>query len=93
MNSSTPQGTHKSVVERRYFIVWNSDRSEGFVTDEKADAESAVSGRSNRKLGYYSQSTAGAAFHEAYEDDRLVMEEVSIVPRKARSTLSPEGEG
>lgn len=65
---------------KRYFIVWNTDRSEGFVTDDHADAVSATTGSSNYTLGYPSQSTAGAAFHETYEDDSpLELQEVEIV--------------
>lgn len=63
---------------KKYFIVWNAGKSEGFITDMEADAKSTKSGRPHRELGYSSQSTAGAAFHEAYEDDKLTIQEVEL---------------
>lgn len=52
-----------------YFIVWNADKSEGFITDSKADAESAISGRANYALGFPSQSTLGEHFYSTYGEE------------------------
>ncbi len=61
-----------------FFIVWNEARNEGFITDDAADAQSAVTGRPNYDLGYPSSSTVGSAFREAYEDDTLSIEQVEL---------------
>jgi len=53
---------------KQYFIVWNDGRSEGFVTDDEADAAACLWG------GSRSGSTAGIAFAEAYEDDERILE-------------------
>lgn len=45
----------------KYYIVWNKKRNEGFITDDKMDAESAAS--------YGGSSSVGLAFWEAYGDD------------------------
>lgn len=65
--------------QTQYYIVWNAGKTEGFVTDDEADARSTLTGRPNYTLGYPSTSTAGAAFRETYEDDDLTLEEVRIV--------------
>lgn len=65
-------------MTKEYFIVWNAAKSEGFITDDEADAKSAKTGKSNYTLGYPSQSTAGAAFHETYKDDKLSIQKVTL---------------
>lgn len=63
---------------KTYWICWNADRTEGFITDEEADAKSCKSGKPHRKLGYPSQSTAGEAFHECYGGEITIEKGVSL---------------
>lgn len=65
-----------------YFIVWNEGRSEGFITNDKVDAKGTVSGKPTRHRGYVSCSTAGSAFHEAYDDDKLTIQEIELPEAK-----------
>lgn len=56
------------------YIVWNTKRNEGFVSDSQEDAETAATGRAN---GFY--STLAMEFYEAYGvSDGLVVEKVYI---------------
>ena len=66
---------------KSFWIVWNDGRTEGFVTDDERDAKSVKAGRPTRHLGYSSASTAGMAFREAYEDDALTIEKVTLAER------------
>jgi hypothetical protein len=76
------------MTPKKYFIVWNSGRSEGFITDCQHDAQSCKTGKPHRQLGYMSQSAVGEAFHEAYEDDGLRVQEIEICPpRKSRKKV------
>lgn len=58
-----------------FYIVWNEGRSEGFITDDLADANMV---RSGKFRGAY--TTAGSMFHEAYEDEDLGLQSVEIDP-------------
>lgn len=50
-------------MSKTFYVVWNADRSEGFLTDDAFDAEQVLNGECN--------SVAGHAFWEAYGDDDL----------------------
>ena len=58
-----------------YRIVWNVNRTEGFITDERADAIAAAG---NRQVQY--ESTIGAEFREQYEDQKRAIQTVEIHP-------------
>jgi hypothetical protein len=64
--------------KRHYFILWNADRSEGFITDSSADAASAVSGEPHWDEGYPSQSSMGEAFYNFYGEDGVLVEEIDL---------------
>jgi hypothetical protein len=65
-------------MKTEYFICWNEDKTEGFVTTDKDDAKSAKTGKPHRKLGYTSISTAAEAFYNTYCDDALTVEAVTV---------------
>lgn len=56
-------------MKKEYFILWNVDKSEGFITDNAADIKSARTGKPHRELGYSSQSSLGAEFYELYGEE------------------------
>lgn len=56
-----------------YYIVWNEDRSEGFITDDESDAKQVASGRFRNPY-----TSAGEAFRECYEGDDLSLQELDI---------------
>lgn len=64
----------------KYFIVWNADKSEGFITNDEADATSALTGKANLALGYPSQSALGSEFYANYgeEGDCPPVQEVEL---------------
>ena len=68
------------VPTREFYIIWNDGRNEAFVTDDKADAVSICTGESHydAALGFYAMSSAGEAFHRAYEDDDLNVETIRL---------------
>ena len=49
----------------QYFIVWNADRTEGFITDSADDASKAA----GRMHPGGIESTLGAAFRDCYADN------------------------
>jgi hypothetical protein len=56
-------------MARKYWIVWNADRSEGFITDDRAAALNA-----DQNTGEYVERTIGVsalgeAFSEYYRED------------------------
>lgn len=65
------------MAKKRYHIVWNQRKTEGFITNDATDAR-AVSDGSWSGVN----STVGEAFREAYADDdngeELPMQEVVI---------------
>lgn len=62
----------------RFYIVWNEARNEAFLTDDYSDANSVVTGVPHYDHSYPSQSTIGEAFHEAYGDEGLSVEEIDL---------------
>lgn len=56
-----------------YYIVWNEDKTEGFVTDSLNDAKQVQSGKFR---GAY--TSAGSAFHETYDSEELILASVKI---------------
>ena len=54
---------------KQYFIVWNEARSEGFITDDAADAEACRTGVSRSW-----SSAMGDAFAEAYDEEERPMQ-------------------
>lgn len=69
----------------QFYIVWNGARNEGFVTESEADAYAAKTGQPHYELGFPSQSSIGEAFGEAYGDDPVTIEEITIVVDKVHS--------
>lgn len=69
----------------QFYIVWNGARTEGFVTDDESDAIAAVTGQPHYDLGMPSQSTIGEAFHEAYGDDPVTLEEITLIVDRVRN--------
>ena len=65
-------------MSKKYFIVWNDTRSEGFITDDEDDANYTATGISNS----FGVTTVGSAFRETYADDKdgveLEVEEIEI---------------
>lgn len=53
------------MAKKRYHIVWNSRKTEGFITDDDADAEFARSG--TQMSGCL--STLADAFRDCYGDE------------------------
>lgn len=49
-------------IETTHWIIWNADRTEGFITDSETDARMVMSGRFR---GAY--TSAGSAFRECYD--------------------------
>lgn len=60
-------------MARQFYIVWNEAKNEGFITDDENDAN-ACCHRRRRALS----STVGDAFAEAYEDDNMTIEVVTL---------------
>lgn len=62
---------------KTYYIVWNQDKSEGFITDDYSDAIAC-------STGYFDNisSTIGSEFHDLYapDDDEppLIMQTVEL---------------
>ena len=52
------------MAEKQYHIVWNSTKTEGYITDSEDDAEFARSGFQAN----FSSSTLALAMREAYAD-------------------------
>jgi hypothetical protein len=71
----------------KFYIVWNGARNEGFVTEDESDAIAAVTGRPHYDLGMPTQSTIGEAFHEAYGDDPVTLEEITITVDAVRGDV------
>lgn len=68
-------------MKKKFYIVWNQARNEGFITDEMEDAEFVATGDQSG----FGVPTAGEAFREAYADgpdDDLYIQEVMIEVRK-----------
>lgn len=65
-------------MSKKYFIVWNENRSEGYITDDPEDADYTATGFSSS----FGQSTLGVAFRESYaedeESDEFEVQEIEI---------------
>jgi hypothetical protein len=72
----------------KYFIAWNSDKTEGFISIDKAAQNTAMTNKADRSRGYPSRSTVGAAFFEAYEDEKKYRQTVEIETPKPRGQPS-----
>lgn len=57
------------MTERKYFIVWNADRSEGFITDNHSAALNAHYASQAYWEGSPGTSTLGLSFAELYRED------------------------
>lgn len=55
------------------YIVWNEDKTEGFITDDLRDAEMVKKGKF--KSPY---TTAGHAFFECYDDQERTLQTIEI---------------
>lgn len=66
-------------MAKKYYIAWNETKTEGFITDCKADAQSARTGKKRREQGFCHISTVAEAFYNAYDDQKLPhVQEVEI---------------
>lgn len=61
---------------RKFWIVWNEAKNEGFITDDEDDAIACEARAAGLRQAI--TSTVGEAFAEAYEDDELSIEEVEL---------------
>lgn len=59
----------------QYHIVWNADRSEGFITNDENDAIAAAG---NRRVN--GESALGADFRDHYDDQKRAIQAVTIHP-------------
>lgn len=57
----------------KYYIVWNEPKSEGFITDDYADALTAATGQS-RGL----DSTLALEFFENYGETEHAIQEIEL---------------
>lgn len=60
-------------MARKFYIVWNEAKNEGFITDDRDDALACHAGK-QRLIS----SSMGDAFAEIYDDDDLSLEEVEL---------------
>lgn len=58
----------------KYFIAWNEDKTEGFITDDEDDAQQACS--AENKNGAW--AALGLAFFETYGEQDCSLQEVEI---------------
>ncbi len=60
----------------KYHIVWNETRTEGFITQDRDDADYTATGISSS----FGVSTIGDAFREAYAEygEELEIQEIEI---------------
>ena len=65
-------------MKKKFWIVWNAGCSEGFITDCKADAQSAISGEQNDALGFLSISVLGEEFFNQYGSEQCSVQEVEL---------------
>lgn len=63
------------MMKPNYFIVWNADRSEGFITDDQNDAIAAAG---NRRIN--GESALGADFRDHYDGQKRTFQYVTIHP-------------
>jgi len=61
--------------KRRFYIVWNEGRTEGFITDDADDAKQALRGRFRNP-----SSALGNAFFDCYSDDDIGLQALDIEP-------------
>jgi hypothetical protein len=60
-----------------YYIVWNKDKTEGFVTNDKSDARYTATGHTVK----FGVPSVGEAFRDAYDNgDHLEIQEVDLQP-------------
>lgn len=62
--------------KKKFWIVWNESKTEGFITDDRRDALFTSEGIPGR----FGNPTVGEAFRESYADDdcALPMHEIEI---------------
>lgn len=72
------KGMAKSILtmseKRKFYIVWNEARNEGYVTDDYSDALYTQTGDQQT---FYTPSL-GDAMRECYDDEDLVLEEIEL---------------
>jgi len=76
----------------KFYIVWNETRTEGFITNDPDDAETASTGFRSK----FATSTVGEAFYEAYSDDGEpgdIELEVQVVDAAQLIDVREAGEG
>ena len=82
MNNETNPGT---VDGRKFYIVWNEARNEGFTTDDEQDAIACY-----RRVRRALSSTVGDAFAETYEYDELSLEVIDLAAQSQPAATAQE---
>lgn len=59
--------------KKKYYIVWNGPKSEGFITDDKQDAKRAKSGKTGTI-----NSSLGSFFYDCYDHQKITIQEIEI---------------
>ena len=65
------------MTKKKFYIVWNLNKNEGFITDSKEDAAFTADGISPR----FGNPVVGESFRDCYiddADDGLPMQEIEI---------------
>lgn len=66
------------MMGKKYYIVWNAAKNEGFITDDEGDAVYTATGVS----GLFGVPPIGDAFRESYADDEdgeeLELQEIEL---------------
>lgn len=57
------------MAKKKYYVVWNAAKTEGFITDDKADALFTAEGIPMN----FGNPTVGESFRECYADDDEVL--------------------
>lgn len=61
------------MAEKKFYIVWNAARNEGFITDDRLDAQDA-----HKRKKDFSGSTLGNAFVESYGHQKRHRQTITI---------------
>lgn len=54
------------------YIIWNHDKTEGFITDDIRAIATARTNKADRSAGYPWRSTVACGFYEAYGSDAII---------------------
>lgn len=67
--------------KKEYFVVWNRDKSEGFITDDEWAAKNAHAGEQLYRERDMGQSSIGQNFGDTYRDDEEDIEKAPEIQR------------